>query len=317
MTDTWSNFSISGSLASAESEPAPALQVETSKLPERVDLRKFCPPVENQLNTQSCVANAVVAALELQQIKAGMAHTDLSRLFVYYNARKLFDMQTKDGGTFVKLAMAAMLAYGCCEERLWPFDTTRINTQPPIQCYQSAQTFQAFQFARTPNGEAALSVLAQDFPVVFTMTAPLAYYQAAAKTGIMPRPDEIRTPPQPAGHSMLLVGYDLADRTYLVRNSWGPQFADNGYFRIPFETLDVWSLPNDYWTIGEIEKVSLFNLTGPTPNELVHKLGGTPADATDDAAPGGLNKMRSDIRARLSSDLETSKRDFRNRLRGK
>ena len=36
--------------------------------------------------------------------------------------------------------------------------------------------------------------------------------------------------PSPGGgHAMLLVGYDMTTRSWLVRNSWGEDFADRGY----------------------------------------------------------------------------------------
>ncbi|MEP1144299.1 MAG: C1 family peptidase [Henriciella sp.] len=317
MTYQLSDYSLSGGLFDANPAAAPTLEPQSDSLPERVDLRQFCSPVEDQGRTQSCVANAVVAALELQQIKAGMAHTDLSRLFLYYNARKLLNMHQKDGGTTMLKAMAALLAYGCCEEKLWPFDPAAINREPTKACFANAAKFQAVQFARTPNGPAAMSALAEGFAVAFSLTAPLPYYEIAAKTGIMPRPDQIRTPPVIAGHAMLMVGYDKADKTYLVRNSMGTNFGENGYFKIPFETLDVWSMPVDYWTVGSIEKVSHFKLTGPSASTVAQAEGADLPPQEEESPAGGLDKMRSDLRSRLSSDLETSKRDFRSRLRGK
>lgn len=315
MPEPLSNFALNGSLIEPNPAPAPTLEVTPGSLPERVDLRQFCSPVENQGKTRSCVANAVVSALELHQIKAGMPLTDMSRLFVYYNSRALAGRQNVDGGTFVQHAMASLLALGCCEEKLWPFNPAMINTKPTQACYMNASSNQALQFARSPHGQGALSVLAEGLPLVFSLFAPVPYYVVAAKTGTMPRPDQIQTPPVPVGHAMLIVGYDLADRTYLVRNSFGTDFGENGYCRIPFETLDVWGAPTEYWTIGAIEKTAGFKLTGPSMTDTLADLGATGSD--DENPASGLDKMRSDLRSRMSSDLETSKRDFRSRLRGK
>ena len=295
----------------------PTVSVDTTNLPERVDLRQFCSPVENQENTLTCVANAVVSALEMHQIKAGQPLTDMSRLFVYYNARALSNSQNVDGGTFVQHAMAAVLAHGCCEARLWPFQKPMINTKPSQACYVDASFNQAVQFARAPHGQGALGVLAQGLPVVFSMMAPIQYYKVAHETGTMPKPDQIQTPPIPTGHAMMMVGYDLPDRTYLVRNSFGTAFAENGYCRIPFETLDVWGLPSEYWTIGAIAQASALTVSGPSMVDAAQGMGASVSAAVSEPEAGGLDKLRTDIRSRLSSDLETSKRDFRSRLKGK
>lgn len=313
MADTWSNYSLNGCLFEDTPKPAPLLSAPTRTLPDRVDLRIHCPPVEDQQATNSCVANAVVGALELHQKKAGLPLTDMSRLFVYYNARALADNEDKDIGSYIHHGMAALLAYGACEERLWPFQAATVNSKPTPACYENAAKYEAVQYARTPRGEAAQTSLAQGLPVVFGMHAPFDFYQAAAQTGIMPSPNEIITTQPPSGHAMLMVGYDLADRTYLVRNSWSRNWGDNGYVRIPFDTMDAWARPEDFWTIGAIEQAEGFKLTGPSMVETLQGLG---LDS-DSMEIGGskLDRLRSDLRSRLSSDLEGAKRDFKKRLR--
>lgn len=315
MSDAWSSYSLNGCLFEAEPKPAPMLSAQRTSLPQQVDLRMHCPPVENQLRTNSCVANAVVGALEYHQKKAGLPLTDLSRLFVYYNARSLSETEAQDGGSFIHHGMAAILAYGACEASLWPFQEGSVTVRPPEQCYKNATQYEAVQYARTPRGEQALTVLAQGLPVVFGMFAPMDYYQVAAQTGTMPKPDQVAPTQPPSGHAMLIVGYDLSDRTYLVRNSWGPEWAQQGHCRIPFETMDAWARPEGFWTIGAIEQAAGFKLTGPSMVDAMRSVGVNPD--TLDVGGSSLDRLRSDLRARLSSDLETAKRDFRNRLRGK
>ena len=313
MSNTWNDYSLSGCLFETAPKPAPVLSAPTINLPDRIDLRMHCPPIENQLQTNSCVANAVIGALELHQKKAGLPLTDLSRLFVYYNARALADKETQDDGSYIHHGMAAVLAHGACEARMWPFQPAMVTSKPPASCYQNATLYEAVQYARTPRGVPALTALAQGLPVVFGIYVPGNYYDIAAQTGVMPKPDQA-APTQPAsGHAMLIVGYDLADKTYLVRNSWSTNWADQGYCRIPFETMDAWAKPEDFWTIGAIEQAEGFKLTGPSMTEAMQGVGVTPE--TLEVGGNKLDRMRSDLRARLSSDLETAKRDAKKRLR--
>jgi C1A family cysteine protease len=53
------------------------------------------------------------------------------------------------------------------------------------------------------------------------------------------------------GHAMCMVGYDLEKRLFLAKNSFGPEWGDNGYCWIPFDYIqqegyDVWTfdIPN-------------------------------------------------------------------------
>lgn len=315
MSDTWSKYSLNGCLFESAPKPAPTLQASSTDLPQRIDLRKFCPPIEDQLNTNSCVANAVVGALEFHQLKAGIPLTDISRLFVYYNARSLSESEGQDTGSFIHHGMAAILAYGGCEARMWPFETAMVTSKPTSACYDNAMHYEAVQYARTPRGVPALTALSQGLPVVFGMFAPQDYYQIAAQTGAMPKPDQVSPQSPPSGHAMLMVGYDLSDKTYLVRNSWGAGWADQGYCKIPFETMDAWARPEDFWTIGAIEQTANVQLSGPSMIDAMKSVG--VAAPLADSLGQKVNDMRTDLRSKLSSDLDAAKRDFRSRIRGK
>lgn len=314
MSDNWNSYSLSGCLFEATPKPAPELSFGNANLPNSVDLRAHCSPIENQLKTNSCVANAVVGALEFHQKKAGLPVTDLSRLFVYYNARSLAEMEAQDIGSHIHHGMAAILAYGACEARLWPFEEGMLTTRPTQACYENAMHYEAVQYARTPRGTPALTVLSQGLPVVFGMYAPMAYYDAAHQTGVMPKPDQVEPGQPPAGHAMLIVGYDLTDKTYLVRNSWGTGWADQGYVKIPFETLEAWSMPDHFWTIGAIEQAQGLKLSGPSLTDSMMAVGVT--EESLQATGNSLDQLRAQLRTELTSGLDSAKRGFRSRLRG-
>lgn len=315
MSGNWSGFSLNGCRFEPKPSAAPTLAAPTIRLPDRVDLRVHCSPVENQLQTNSCVANAVIGALEYHHLKAGRPLTDLSRLFVYYNARKLSDSTHLDQGSFIHHGMAAVLAYGACEAALWPFDASLVTSQPPETCYQNARNYDAVQYARAPRGVPALTALAHGLPIVFGIFVPGEYYDAAAKTGRMPRPDQVVPQKPPSGHAMLIVGYDMSERAYLVRNSWSAGWAEQGYCWIPFETMDAWSMEEDFWTIGAIEDTKGFSLMGPSLATSMKGIG--VSSELLEARAQKLESLRTGLRSQLSGNLDAAKRDFRDRLRGK
>ena len=313
MTHNWNNLSLTGCLFDAEPVAGPSLQVPSLRLPDRVDLRAHCSPIEHQLHTNSCVANAVVGALEFHQRRARQPTIDLSRLFVYYNARALAEKENEDCGSYIHHGMAALLAHGACEERMWPFLEAMVKTKPTMGCFKNASYYEAVQYARTPLGVPALAAISQGLPVVFGTYIPMDYYHAGDKTGIMPGPGEVVQTQPPSGHAMLMVGYDMTEKAWLVRNSWGAGFADGGYVWIPFDTLEAWSDATSFWTIGAIEAIDGFSLVGPQMTAPV--LGG--ADAPEEAGTSGISEKRQALRSELSGRLDASKSSLKDRQRGK
>ena len=55
----------------------------------------------------------------------GEKATNLSTLFIHYNARRLSGDQDKDTGTSMAKVMEAIRTYGACTEAAWPFDAAK------------------------------------------------------------------------------------------------------------------------------------------------------------------------------------------------
>ena len=312
MSDSWNGRPLNGCLFEDTPGPAPMLTAAAQgTLPRRVDLRGHCAPVEDQGQTNSCVANAIVGALELHQRKAGMAPVDLSRLFLYYNARTLSKKEGDDCGTYIHHGMAAVLAYGVCEERMWPFEKAMVTTPPTDACFKNAGSYEAVQFARTKPGESTMAAVAQGLPVAFGIVLPSECYDVAKQTGTVPNPDTIQVNSAGSGHAMLIVGYDLDEKVYIVRNSWGSDWAKEGYVHIPFDVMDRHAHPDQFWTIGAIEQAPGLSIFGPSVKESVEKV------ISQVPTSPALDKLRGDLRSDLNARLEKSRQGFADRLRGK
>jgi hypothetical protein len=67
-------------------------------IPDRVDLREFLFPVEDIGDSKGAVAAAVATAVEYHSNRVGAPPTDLSTLFIYYNARRLAGREKEDSG---------------------------------------------------------------------------------------------------------------------------------------------------------------------------------------------------------------------------
>ncbi|CAF3598248.1 unnamed protein product, partial [Rotaria sp. Silwood2] len=53
-------------------------------------------------------------------------------------------------------------------------------------------------------------------------------------------------------HALLAVGYSDQSKAFIVRNSWGEHWGENGYCYIPYEYLTNPNLCFDVWTIRQI-----------------------------------------------------------------
>jgi C1A family cysteine protease len=51
------------------------------------------------------------------------------------------------------------------------------------------------------------------------------------------------------GHAVLAVGYDLKKKMVLIKNSWGDNWGQDGYFWMPFKVIQNRNMSDDFWTI--------------------------------------------------------------------
>lgn len=113
-----SAYRLGGYLAARQPVSAKKHQIGTYQhLPPKVDLRPWMTQVGN-----SCVANAFVGAYEYLAKQALGDAGDVSRLFVYYNARCQDGDDIQDRGTQMVSAIQALVEYGACTENTWPND---------------------------------------------------------------------------------------------------------------------------------------------------------------------------------------------------
>jgi len=226
------------------------------KLPAAVDLRSGCSPVENQLALNSCTANALVGALEFLQIKFNQPRVDLSRLFLYYNERRLENSLGQDQGARLRDGVKCLKQDGICSEDLWPYDLSKVFTSPPPACYSAAVNHELISYYAIRSLEEMKASLAEGLPVAFGFTVFSAFESPqVAKTGVLNYPDPSET--VMGGHAVVAVGYDDKSERLIIRNSWGWDWGQHGYFTMPyayaFGGVKQPALASDFWTLRKME----------------------------------------------------------------
>ena len=217
-------------------------------LPLRVDLRPYCSPVEDQGSVGSCTGQAFAGMLEYLDRRDDGAHADVSRLFIYYNERRLEDTVNEDAGAYIRDGIKALKEWGVCDEYLWPYVANRYTIRPSPMAYQDALKRRIVAYYRVNSLGDLRAALADGNPVVFGFTVFSSFESAeVSTTGVMSMPgpyEETR-----GGHAVLAVGYDDETRRIIVRNSWGPTWGDKGYFTMPYAYINDPKLSADFWVI--------------------------------------------------------------------
>jgi C1A family cysteine protease len=215
------------------------------RLPKSIDLRRACSPVEDQGELGSCTANALAGNLEFLDLLDGV-YDDVSRLFIYYNERVLERTVDEDAGASLRDGIKTLKKTGSCHEALWPYRIEDFAKKPSPRCYAQAKKHLIESYHRLETLTEMLTCLAAGYPFVFGFAVYESFQtQAVARTGrvLMPRKDERML----GGHAVAAVGYDQAEKRFLVRNSWGSGWGQKGYFTMPYEYLEA--LAADFWTI--------------------------------------------------------------------
>lgn len=231
-----------------------ALRAAPPVLPENIDLRPSCSPVEDQGHLGSCTGNALAGALEFLELRDKVNFIDLSRLFIYYNERVIEGTARSDSGAMIRDGIKTLKRQGVCSEKKWPYVISKFAVKPKPTCYKEALEHQITSYHRILTVDEMRTCLAEGFPFVFGFTVYESFEsQEVARTGIvnMPQPNEGAI----GGHAVLAVGYNNAEKRFIVRNSWGTGWGQKGYFTIPYDYAAERNLSDDFWTIRKGENM--------------------------------------------------------------
>ena len=76
--------------------------------------------------------------------------------------------------------------------------------------------------------------------------------QKVANTGYVPLP-KLGKEKLLGGHAVTRVGYDENKQVWIMRNSWGTGWGENGYFYMPYKYLTSDLASGAFWTITKMK----------------------------------------------------------------
>jgi hypothetical protein len=220
-------------------------------LPPYVDLRGLMSPVFNQLNIGACLPSSIARGLrEHYMIANGQKYVPLATMYLYYKIRELEGTINEDAGGYIRDGMKAATTIGICPEALWPYITSKFTQKPPAEADAAAVAYKLDSYYRVYGLTNIKTVLAEGKPVVMGIAIYTSFEsQAVADTGVVPLPDKAKEEFL-GGHAVLAVGYDDTKKRLIVRNSWGPEWGDKGYFYLSYDFVEDSNLVWDTW-VGE------------------------------------------------------------------
>lgn len=225
-----------------------------TNLPASVDHRPGMPAVYDQGDLGSCTGNAIAAVVQFDQLKEQIESWVPSRLFIYFNERLIEGTVNEDSGAQLRDGIKAIVGYGFCEETVWPYDVSKFTLKPSDDAYNEARLHKALQYERV--GQTATEIkqaLASGYPIVVGIVVYEAFEsQDVALTGVVPMPNP-QFEQDLGGHAVVIVGYDDAKQHWIMRNSWGAGWGDQGYFYLPYPYLTNPQLATDMWIVTQVQ----------------------------------------------------------------
>ncbi len=139
---------------------------------------------------------------------------------------------------------------GVCPESMWPYDISQFKRRPSAVCYKKAKASTIDSYQRLVSIDEMRACLAAGYPFVFGFSAYESFESpAVTKSGVLklPKLGEALI----GGHAVCAVGYDDRAKRFIVRNSWGEDWGQSGYFTMPYAYLADRDLSDDFWTIRQ------------------------------------------------------------------
>ena len=207
---------------------------------DKVDLRKYCSPIGDQGQTGRCSAFAWTHAIEMAFNMKGQEVPPLACSYTMLSFQNLQgDMQDfeyaysgGEGTIGGPEPGVEIMSTGTCREELWPNDAE----EPEVEAEEMEEDAGNYSVEdvkiQTIELEDVKKILSAGGFVHVGMNTGKAFSEIG-RDGIM---NAAEAPSGQHGrHAMLIVGY--VGNYYIVKNSWGTEWGDNGYCYIPKNVL--------------------------------------------------------------------------------
>ena len=203
-------------------------------LPAKLDLRKDLQVVRDQGEQGTCSAQTAAAIKEYQEFNNIKLDEYMSPQFIYSKRA-----DTSKAGMIPRDTMKILQDIGSCRERTYPYDLLNPDSSRIKNANAEAKNFRIANYAQVDTVEGLKTALFQSGPCY--MAVPIYGYGDR----MWKRDDTDPYSTYKGNHAMTVVGYDDYKQCFIIRNSWGTKWGDNGYCYFPYAD---WGSQWEVWT---------------------------------------------------------------------
>ena len=197
-----------------------------------IDGIDFTTPIRNQKRLPSCETFAIVAALEtIVQYKVGYPFgCDLSEAHLYF-----YSGGNTDWGSFPENDTNFLKEYGVPDEACWPYPNDNyqypLNTTSPDWQNRTVKLTDWYYLPEDINAIKSALVNNGPVPTYFQVFEDFVYYKEGIYRHRWGRYSGI--------HYVCIVGYNDNPGYWIVKNSWGPDYSNEGWFNIAYGECSI------------------------------------------------------------------------------
>ena len=221
----------------------PSLFQTKSNLPSKIDWRdhdgkNWTPEIVSQGQCGSCVAFAAIAQLEIQlniTSQAPNMNLNLSEQYLFKN------IGSCDRGSQLFMALWSLKSKGAPDEICHVYQSGRLGEDYSNSGACSDVKKRAYKIKSNKRVSASkLKEALLKGPVMTSMSVyeDFKYYESGVYSHV--------SGDMLGGHAVVIVGYDDTKEAWIVRNSWGKDWGEGGYFNISYNDDDTRLGVNNY-----------------------------------------------------------------------
>jgi C1A family cysteine protease len=210
-----------------------SLQLAASFDWRNVNGQNYVSPVKNQGSCGSCWAFGTVAPLEAKLLISGGGLADLSEQYLVSCNNNGWSC---NGGWWAhdyhyNKKASGELEAGSVLESIFPYTASSSACNPPHDHYQKIESwkFVGSSFG-VPSVEAIKTAIATYGPVAAAVCVGSAF--SSYHSGIFSTDEKNVCKTGQVNHAVVLVGWDDATDSWIMKNSWGTGWGEAGYMRI-------------------------------------------------------------------------------------
>ena len=213
--------------------------------------KDYFPEIVDQGNIESCVPTCISTIYYYLTMKQ-MNHLKfrISRLYLYYQVRKLYNDIENDNGSTISDCINILHTDGIIPEFLYPYIPNNVHNNPNVFLDKYSKFCKCLGFENINRNHIKQKIL-QDYPVLCGIKLFNSIYNDdVKKTGIINKYD--KNDELLGGHCIIIIGFDDTTKYYKFINSWGTSWGNNGFGFLPYEFINNNKLSNEFYILKEV-----------------------------------------------------------------